>query len=186
MALPLAHKLFTVSEYFRMIELGVLNEDDRMELLEGEIIKMAAIGPGHAACLERLADYLAAKIKKLAMVRRQNPIGLSDISAPEPDIVLVKPRDDYYIGSHPKPDDVILVIEVAETTAETDRHYKIPMYARAGIPEAWLIDLVKDRIEVYTQPADGIYREIRITTRDQRVISEALPNLKLKADDILG
>ncbi|HWQ31789.1 MAG TPA: Uma2 family endonuclease [Blastocatellia bacterium] len=186
MTLAFERKLFTTAEYHRMIEAGILHEDDHVELLNGEIINMAPIGPRHAACVDRISDLLWRKARKAAIIRVQNPVGLSPYSEPQPDISLLKLRSDYYAHGHPAPDDVLVAIEVADTTLEYDRNAKIPAYARAGIAEAWLVDLNNDRIEIYTQPDQGFYREIRLVSRKQRVISTTIPGLSLKADDILG
>lgn len=186
MVFPLERKLFTTTEYHRMIEAGVFDEDDRLELLDGEIIKMAPIGPRHAACVDRLTVFLVTKLKKSAIVRVQNPVELSEYSEPEPDISLLKSRADYYASRHPAPDDILVAIEVADSSVERDRQIKIPAYARSGIVEVWLVDLPADRIEIYTQPDKGFYREVRIVPREQRVISKSIPTLKLKAADILG
>jgi Uma2 family endonuclease len=169
-----------------MVEAGILTEDDRVELIDGEIIQMAPIGPRHAACVDRLAEFLRDKIKKLAIVSVQNPIQLSEYSEPQPDIALLKRRADFYAQGHPSPEDVLIAMEVADTTVESDRGVKIPSYARAGIREAWLVDLASGRIETYTRPTSGIYQEIRFVLRGQRVVSATIPQLKLKADDILG
>lgn len=186
MAWQPARKLFTVAEYHQMIETGVLKEDDRVELLNGEIIEMFAIGPRHASRVDRLNELLTAKLRKVAIVRVQSPITLSDYSEPQPDLTLLKRRADFYVDGHPTPIDVLVVIEVADSTVEKDRRSKIPAYALAGIPETWLIDLVEDRIEVHSNPYNGVYQEVRIIQRGQRVISRSLPQLKLKADDVLG
>jgi Uma2 family endonuclease len=186
MSIQLARRPFTTAEYHRLIGAGILTEDDRVELLDGEIIKMAPIGPGHAGCVNRLAELLREKIQKLAIVSVQNPIELSKYSEPQPDIALLRRRADFYAKSHPSPEDVLLAIEVADTTLEGDREVKIPSYARAGICESWLVDLPNGRIEVHSQPAGGIYQEIRITLRGQAVVSRAVPQIELKADDILG
>jgi Uma2 family endonuclease len=186
MIVQLARRPFTTTEYHRLIEAGILTEDERVELIDGEIIKMAPIGPRHAACVNRLDEFLRDEIKKLAIVSAQNPIQISEHSEPQPDIALLKRRDDFYAQGHPSPEDVLVAIEVADTTAESDREVKIPTYARAGIAEAWLIDLYNDRIEVHTRPANGVYQEVRIVLRGQRVTSTSIPQLKLKADDILG
>ena len=162
MTFPLARRPFSTAEYHRMIETGIFTEDDR------------------------LAELLRAKIGALAIVRVQSPVQLSEHSEPQPDLSLLKRRADFYAQNHPTPECVLLAIEVADITAEGDRQVKIPAYARAGIPEAWLVDLVEDRIEIYTQPNNGIYEEIKRVLRGQRVASKALPQLKLKADDILG
>ena len=186
MTFQLARHPFSTAEYHRMIETGIFTEDERVELIDGEIVHMTAIGPRHAACVDRLAELLRVKIGALAIVRVQSPVQLSEHSEPQPDLSLLKRRADFYAGSHPSPEDVLLVIEVADPTAEGDRQVKIPAYARAGIPEAWLVDLAEDRIEIYTQPSNGIYQEIKRVLRGQRVASKSIPQLKLKAGDILG
>lgn len=186
MAWQPVRKLFTVSEYHQMIETGVLKEDDRVELLNGEIIEMFAIGPRHASRVDRLNELLTAKLRKVAIVRVQSPITLSDYSEPQPDLTLLKRRADFYVDGHPMPADVLVVIEVADSTVEKDRRSKVPTYALAGIPETWLIDLVEDRIEVHSNPYNGVYQEVRIIQRGQKIISRSLPQLKLKADEILG
>ncbi len=184
-ALPIRHP-FTINEYHRMRDARVFAEDDRIELLDGEIIKMAPIGPRHAACVKRLSEYLGEKVRKLAIVGVQDPILLSEFSEPQPDISLLKRRADFYAAAHPTPADILVAIEVADTTAENDRQVKVPSYARAEIQEVWLIDLPSDRIEIYTNPNSGIYQEVRIVLRGQKIISPAFPNLKLKADAILS
>ncbi|MBS1809493.1 MAG: Uma2 family endonuclease [Acidobacteria bacterium] len=186
MTAQLARYPFTVHEYHRLREAHIFQEDDRIELIDGEIIKMAPIGPRHAACVNRLAEFLRDKTRKAALVTVQNPIELDDYSEPQPDIALVKRRTDFYASGHPTPDDTLVAIEVADTTTDSDRQIKLPSYARAGIQEAWLVDLPNDRIEIHSNPASGIYQEVRIVLRGQKVISPAFPNLKLKADDVLG
>lgn len=120
------------------------------------------------------------------MVGVQDPIQLNDCSEPEPDISLPKRRADFYAQSHPTPAEVLVAIEIAISTVESDRKAKLPIYARASIPEAWLVDLFNDHIEIHSRPASVVYQEVRIILRGQKVISQALPQLKLKADDILG
>ncbi len=186
MAWQPARKLFTVAEYHQMIETGILKEGARVELLNGEIIEMFAIGPRHASQVDRLNDLLTSKLRKVAIVRVQNPITLSDYSEPQPDLTLLKRRADFYANAHPTPADALAVIEVADSTVEKDRRAKIPNYALAGVPESWLIDLVKDRIEVHSKPHNGVYQEVRIVQRGQKVVSTVIPQLKLKADEILG
>jgi Uma2 family endonuclease len=180
-----AHYQFTVADYHRMLETGVLNEDSRVELLNGEILKMSPIGPRHAACVDRLSEQLRDQVKKIAIVRVQNPVGLDNYSEPEPDVTLLKRREDYYVNTHPQPDDIFLVVEVSDTTLERDRQTKLPLYAQTGIRELWLIDLPNDRIEIHSSPHNGVYQEVRIVQRGQKVVSKALPHLKLEADDLL-
>lgn len=182
----LARKLFTTIEYHQMIETGVLKEDDRVELIEGEIYEMSPIGSRHAAAVNRLNRFFILLLPDVAIVSVQNPIELSEHSEPEPDLTLLKWRDDFYAQSHPAPADVLMVIEVSDTTHEKDRSLKLPAYARAGIAEAWLVDLYNDRIEIHSQPGGGIYQEVRIVLREQAIVSKAIPQLQLKAEDILG
>ncbi len=186
MAWQPARKRFTVTEYHQMIEAGVLKEDDRVELLNGEIIEMSPIGPRHASCVKRLIAVLSARITKWAILDVQDPVQLDDHSEPQPDLTLLRPRADFYASGHPTPTDVLVAIEVADTTADKDRQIKIPAYALAAIPEVWLIDLFNDRIEVHSNPYNGVYQEVRIIQRGQKVISNSLSQLKLKADEILG
>lgn len=186
MAWQPARKLFTTAEYHQMIEAGVIKEDDRVELFNGEIIEMSPIGPRHASHVDRLNEILTAKFRKFAIVRVQSPITLGDYSEPQPDLTLLKRRADFYASGHPTPADVLIVIEVSDSTVEKDHRAKIPAYAQAGIPEAWLIDLVEDRIEVHSNPYNNVYQEVRIIQRGQKVISNTLPQLKLKADEVLG
>lgn len=186
MSVQLARRPFTTAEYHRLTEIGLLTEDDHVELLNGEIIEMAPIGPRHAACVKRIAELFHVKVKRFALVGVQDPIELDDLSEPEPDISLLKRRPDFYATGHPTPADVLIAIEVADTTMPKDREVKLPSYARAGIPEAWLIDLFNDRIEIHHAPHLGVYQEVRIIQRGQKFASPTLPQLKCKAEDILG
>ncbi|HMV51105.1 MAG TPA: Uma2 family endonuclease [Blastocatellia bacterium] len=154
--------------------------------MNGEILQMSPIGPRHAACVKRMNSLLTEKMRRRAVVSVQDPITVTDYSEPEPDLALLNPRDDFYAGAHPTSVDVQLIIEVADSTVETDRRNKIPMYAFAGIPEVWLIDLVRSVIEIHSNPHKGIYQEVRLIQRGQKIISPTLPQLKLKADDVLG
>lgn len=181
-------RLFTTTEYYKLLEIGVLKEADRVELIDGEIINMPPIGLRHSASVRRLNAFLG-RMKKtfsVAIIGIQNPIHLSQYSELQPDLSILKFRNDYYASGHPEPDDTLIVIEVTDSSGEYDRQIKLPKYAEAGIPEAWLVDLVNDRIETYALPAEGIYQEIRIVLRHQKIISRTLPQLKLKAQDILG
>jgi len=186
MNLQLARRAITIAEYHQMIEAGILKEDERLELLDGEIIERCPIGPRHSACVDRLTLFLVRLLGTAAIVRVQSSIQLSDTSEPQPDLALLKPRADFYAQALPLPADVLAAIEVADTTADQDRAFKLPTYARAGIAEAWLVDLINDRIEIYAQPNRGVYQEIRLVLRDQTVVSQTFPQLALPANDILG
>lgn len=186
MTVQVLRRTFTVEEYHEMARAGILSEDDRVELLEGEIIEMAPIGPRHTACVKRLNRLLSRKVNDRALVSVQDPIHLSDCSELEPDLALLHPRPDFYIHAHPEPEDVLLVVEVAETSAEYDRERKIPAYGRAGIAEAWLVDLADEIIEVYSAPSPHGYREIRRLWRGDSLAPRALPDVELTVDDVLG
>jgi Uma2 family endonuclease len=186
MAIELSRRLFTVHEYYQMAQAGILTEDDRVELIEGEIVQMAAIGSCHAACVDRLNQLFSARVAGRAIVRVQNPVRLSDYSEPQPDLALLRPRADFYAAAHPGPLDVLLLVEVADTSAGIDRAAKMPLYARAGIPEAWLVDLPANRVEAHCQPTPQGYQEVRSLGRGIRLAIEAFPDLTLSVDDILG
>lgn len=177
---------FNVEDYYRMAEAGLFSEDDRVELIEGEVIKMSPIGNRHAGCVNRLNSFFSRKVGHVAIISVQNPIRLNDFSEPEPDIALLKPRDDFYSESHPTAADVLLVIEVAETSVEYDRSVKMPLYAQAGIPEGWLVNLPKDIIEIYTQPKDGKYQKVQRLKRGKSLASPTITDLSLSVDEILG
>lgn len=186
MAVPLVRHRVTIGEYHQMGEAGILTEDDRVELIEGEIVEMPPIGPPHAGGVIRLAQLFTDALGGRALVSQQNPVALSDHSEPQPDVTLLRPRADYYARSHPTPADVLLVVEVAETSVGSDRRVKLPLYARAGIPEAWLLDLPGDALEVHRQPSPEGYREVQRFRRGGRLAPQAFPELELRVDDLLG
>lgn len=169
-----------------MAEFGILSEDDRVELIEGEIVRMSPIGSRHAACVGRLNRLLNRLVGLDAIVRVQDPIRLNGYSEPEPDVALVKPRSDFYSREHPGPGDVLLLIEVADTSVERDLEAKLPLYAQAGIPEAWLVNLPAETIEVHSRPDSGEYRETVRVKRGETLESRTIPGLEVAADDILG
>ena len=186
MSVQIAKRYFNVSEYYRMAEAGILTADDRVELIDGEIVKMSPIGSLHAACVKRLNLILQRRFGDTAVIGVQDPVRLNDFSEPEPDVALLKPRNDFYAQQHPMPNDVLLLIEVADTTVLYDRNVKVSLYARAGIPEVWLIDLAQDLIEVYAQPSGGAYQVQRQARRGEQVAAETIAQLALGVDDILG
>ncbi len=186
MAVQIAKHLFDVSEYHRLAQAGIFLEDDRVELINGEVVEMSPLGSAHAACVNTLDDLLHEKLRGLAQISAQNPIQLDDYSEPQPDVAVLKPRTDRYARAHPRPEDVFLVIEVADTSIEYDRRVKLPLYARAAIPEAWLVDLNQELISVFSDPRDGEYQNYREFKRGETIASEGVANLNLAVDDILG
>jgi Uma2 family endonuclease len=185
MGVQVQRRLFTVEEYHRMAEAGILSEDDRVELIEGELVTMSPIGSRHAACVARLTALLFP-VEGRGILWVQNPIRLGARSEPQPDVTLLRYRPDFYASAHPGPEDVLLVVEVAETSADADRSLKIPLYARYGIPEAWLVDLLEEHIEIYRHPTPQGYRSLHIAHRGETVSPTALPDLELSVDEILG
>ncbi len=185
-AMQLSTRLFTTDEYERMIEAGVLTENDRVELIEGEIVNMAAKGSRHSACVTRINVLFFHHVGQSAIIRIQDPIRLGNSSEPEPDIALVQPRDDLYAGSHPVPGDVLLVVEVSDTTLAYDHGLKLALYAREGIPEVWVVNLPDEIVEVYAQPKSGKYYEVREARRGETIEAQGVAGLAVGVDDILG
>lgn len=179
-----ARRRFTVDEYYKMGRAGVLCEDDRVELIAGEIISMSPIGDHHAACVDFLNEWFVSKLAGRAIVRVQSPIRLSDTDMPQPDIALLRPRADRYTTGHPGPEDVLSVLEVSDTSLRHDRR-KLARYAEAGIPEAWLFILKTGRTEVHRDPVGGHYREVRILDRDASISPLAFPDLVLPLAEVL-
>jgi Uma2 family endonuclease len=186
MSVQIAKRWFTVAEYDRMGETGILTEDDRVELVEGEIIEMSPIGRRHAACVGRLTNLFGRLLAERAIVWVQNPVVLNDYSEPQPDVALLRRRDDFYERSLPTPDDVLLVVEVSDTTLEYDRQIKVPLYARAGIAEGWIVNLVDEQIEIYAQPVNDAYQSKREARRGETISSPGAFDLTLRVDEILG
>lgn len=186
MSVQVAKRYFNVAEYYRMTEAGILSEDDRVELIEGEILETSPIGSRHSACVNRLNMLLIRQAGQDTIVSVQNPIRLDEYSEPQPDVALLRSREDFYAEGHPTPSDVLIVIEVAGTSVEYDRDVKVPLYARAGIAEVWLINLPQDRIEIYAEPQNGAYGELRQATRGESIASRIIPALKLGVDAVLG
>jgi Uma2 family endonuclease len=169
-----------------MAEAGILKEDDRVELIEGEIVEMSPIGSRHAACVNRFNMLLSSQAGQIFIVSIQNPIVAGDYSEPEPDVAVLRMREDYYSQKLPTASDVLLLVEVADTSVEIDRGVKVPLYARAGIPVTVLADLSKELIEVHSDPADGQYQSVRIFRRGDSFQLSVLPQLSLNVDAILG
>jgi Uma2 family endonuclease len=185
MAIALPKRRFTVFEYHKMVEAGILSEDDRVELIEGEVVAMRPIGSRHAACVARLTA-LFSRIRRRGIVWVQNPIRLGEHSEPQPDLALLRYRPDFYAGGHPGPGDVLLVVEVAETSADSDRQVKVPLYGRYGIPEVWLVDLAGDRVEVFRQPTPAGYQNVRVVRRGETLGPTLLAGAAWPVEEILG
>jgi Uma2 family endonuclease len=174
---------FTVHDYHRMGEAGILHEDDRVELIEGEIVEMAAIGTRHFSCVNRLNRLLVLSVGDDAVVSVQNPVRLNGHTEPQPDLAVIRPRD--YRESLPEPEDVLILIEVSDTTLAYDRNVKLPLYAQAAIEEVWIVNLPAETIERYTDPSATGFRHTEQAHRGQTLQSTALPGLTPNVDEVL-
>jgi Uma2 family endonuclease len=188
MALLLEHRRFTADEYMKMAEVGILGEDDRVELLNGEILPMSPIGDAHVSCVDRLTHLLVHHLGDRGVVRVQSTLRLSDRSMPEPDLCVLKPSEDFYAGGS-GPGDVLLIIEVCDSSLIFDRRVKLPLYAEAGIPEVWLIDLAGAETQVYRHPGgtsrDG-YAESPVYARDAAFGPVAFDSLRVDTNQLIG
>ena len=177
---------FSREDYHAMGRAGILTPEDRVELLEGAVLVMAPIGSRHAACVARLARaFFTSGRLGGALVQVQNPLAVSERSELQPDLMLLAARDDDYAFGHPEAADVLLLVEVADSSGAYDRHTKLPLYAAAGVREAWLVDLEHDRIEASTEPAPGGYRVTRRHVPGDSLAPVALPDLTLAVDRIV-
>lgn len=172
------HRL-TVHDYYRMAEVGLLAPDARVELIDGEIIDMPPSGAPHAGILGRLNRLLMAAAGTRVAVRMQLPLRLDDFSEPEPDFALLKWREDDYTAAHPTPSDTLLVIEVSQSSLRFDRNKKLPLYARHGIPEVWIVDLVDIRLHTFDSPQGERYASTSTTPRPGIMELKAVPDLKM-------
>lgn len=185
-ASPVVRRRFTVEQYEQMAIAGIFAEDDRIELIEGEIVEISPIGPSHSACVSRLIQLIQQQIGSSLIIRVQDPIRLSNRSEPQPDVALVQPRADFYAGGHPEPEDVVLLVEVADSSLSYDRDLKLPLYARAGIAEVWLVCLLPQTVEVFRAPSESGYGERREARRGESVAALNIPGVMLSVADIRG
>jgi Uma2 family endonuclease len=186
MAVQIQRRRFSVAEYDRLIEIGVLCEDERVELIEGEILEMSAIGSRHAAAVDRLTALFFGAFGGRCNIRGQNPIQLPPQSEPQPDLALLRLRADFYAAAHPTAADTLLVVEVADSSLEYDRRIKMPLYARNGITEAWLLDLEHDVLLVYREPSPDGYQLTHTLRRGETVTLLAFPETQIPLADLLG
>jgi Uma2 family endonuclease len=177
---------FSVDDYYRMADAGIFHEDDRVELLDGEIYEMTPIGDGHAGTVNWLSSVFVRRLGDRVVVSPQNPVRLSDYSEPQPDVAVLRRREDFYRSGKPRPADVFLIVEVAKSSLDYDRLTKLPRYADAGIPEVWIVNLADDQLEVYRKPGEGGFGERIVLVRGDSIAPEALPDLVLRVDEILG
>lgn len=186
MAVALQCYRFNVDQYHQMGEAGIFPPDCRVELVDGEIFEMTPIGPWHSGVVNWLTHRFATALAGRAIVHVQNPTELDAYSEPQPDVMLLKARADFYRSAHPTPADALLVVEVADTSLRHDRLRKLPIYARTGVPEAWIVNREDEAVEVFRSPSRDGYRERFRRGRGETVSPAAFPDLTLAVDDILG
>ena len=183
--LNLPVRRFTVAEYYAMAEAGILTEDDRVELLDGVIVEMAPVGSRHVGCVNLYTRWLSQLVGDRAILQVQGSIHLDDDTEPQPDLALLRNRPDFYSSSHAEPSDVLLLIQVADSSVGYDRHEKLPRYAQAGIPEVWITVLSERIIEDHSEPVDGVYTRNLIYVPGDTISPGALPDIELAVSDIL-
>ncbi|MDJ0619260.1 MAG: Uma2 family endonuclease [Calothrix sp. MO_192.B10] len=177
-------KRFTIDEYHRLIQLGFLTENDRVELIRGELMQMVAKGTPHTVCNTSLVYELTMLLQTRAIIRGQEPITLPPNSEPEPDLVIAKNRSDRYLSNHPQPEDILLVVEIADSTLKYDQESKLPLYAESGIANYWIFNLVTYCLEIYTQPYQNLqnnfaYANKQVFLPNSSVTLPGFPDLSL-------
>ena len=175
---------FTVDEFARMGEAGIFTEDDRVELLDGEIVAMTPIGALHAGVVSRLNELIVTRLTGKAYVSIQNPVRLDRHTEPQPDLVVAQRRKSFYTDRHPEPGDIFLVIEVADSSLRYDRLEKVPRYGKAGIPETWLVDVDAIAVTVYTGPCPDGYANRQVRHGGDELVATRAPEIRFSVDDI--
>jgi len=175
----------TLDEYHRMVEAGVFDPDARIELVEGELIEMPPIYPPHASTVVRITTQFVLRLRDRASVRCQHPATLPPTSEPQPDVVLARPDPREYYEHHPAANEILLAVEVADSTLRLDRRIKIPLYARSSICEVWLVNLVDDEIAAYREPSGAWYDSIRTYRRGESISPLAFPDVEFAVEDLL-
>ena len=186
MEVEINRKLFTVDEYYRMGEAGVFDPEARLELIEGEIIEMSPVGMHHMACVNRATALFGSRLVGKAMISVQNPVVLGRYTELQPDLLLAAPRDDFYATERIGAEHTMLAIEVSDSTLRYDRDRKMPLYAKAGVPELWIENLRNDVILVYRDPTPDGYRTALGLSRGEEIIIAAFPDVLFKVEDLLG
>ena len=179
-----ARHAFTVDDFHRMAEAGILTEDDRVELIDGEVLEMTPIGPQHGGAVNILTAAFAGLTPRTAVLAVQNPLVLADHSEPQPDLMLLRPRDDYYARAHPRPQDVLLLVEVADESRRHDREIKLPRYAAGGVPETWIVDLAAKRVEGHREPARDGYARTTTHAIGESIAPAAFPDAEIAVEKL--
>jgi Uma2 family endonuclease len=187
MTVQTKRRRFTLDQYHRMGHSGILGADDRVELVEGEIVELGSIHTRHAGAVARIAHVFATRLERRALVWPQNPLLLAQHqSEPLPDLMLLAPRADFYVGGLPQPPNVRLLVEVADASLYYDRQKKLPLYARAGVAESWLVNVDVKRIEIHRNPGRLRYRSVRLPAGNETFAPSAFPDVKLTLRDLFG
>ncbi|MBF2056935.1 MAG: Uma2 family endonuclease [Cyanobacterium sp. T60_A2020_053] len=176
---------FDLEEYHSLINVGIFHEDSNIELINGELFEMSPVGFRHASCVKKLNYLFAQKLPKEVIIGVQDPIKLNDKSEPQPDVILLKPRDDFYVTQHPTPEDIYLLIEVADSSIDYDRNIKLPAYAENKIMEVWLIDLNNSLLEKYTSPKYNYYQKMEKLSVEDTIFVDNFPSLKIAINEVL-
>jgi Uma2 family endonuclease len=185
MAIETSKRLFTVRDYHQMANAGILSEDDRVELIRGEVVRMSPIGPRHNAAVRRATHALVKIVDNRAIVSVQGSIQLDEYDEPQPDIVLLRPRDDFYASRHANPADTLLIVEMADSSLEYDQTVKMSLYAETGVPEYWIANIQNDRLLVFQDPHENTYRVIRELQRGDALAPQRLPECRIPVDALL-
>ncbi len=183
-AKPVRRRL-TADDFEQMCSAGILTADDRVELIDGELIEMPPMGPPHAGIVNRLAEILLLRVGDAAKLRIQSSVRLSNHTQPEPDLAVVKPDPGHYLLRHPRPADILLAIEVADSSLDYDREQKVPRYAAAGVAEVWLVDVGKKQVTIYTAPSSGGYGCSRTAAWTEEIVATAVEGLRLTFEEFL-
>jgi Uma2 family endonuclease len=185
MATEISKRLFTVHDYHRMVDAGILSEDDRVELIHGEILRMSPIGPRHNAAILRATQTLVRLVGDRAIVGVQGSVRLDEYDEPQPDVYLLKPKDDFYASGHPGPSDILLMIEMADSSLEYDTDVKMRLYAETGVPEYWVADIRNDGVIAYSEPRENGYSTTRHFRRGDVVAPQLLADCPIRVDSLL-
>ena len=185
MATEISKRLFTVHDYHRMVDVGILSEDDRVELIHGEVIAMSPIGPRHSAAVLRANQALVRIVGDRAIVGVQGSVRLDEYDEPQPDLYLLRPKDDFYASGHAGPADIFLIIEVADSSLKYDRTIKLDLYAETGVPEYWIADIQNDCILAYSDLGENTYRSTRQFQRGDTIAPRLLSECRIPVDVLL-
>ena len=183
-AKPVRRRL-TADDFDQMCSAGILTADDRVELIDGELIEMPPMGPAYTGIVNRLAEILHPRLGDAAKLRVQSSVRLSSHTQPEPDLAVVKPDPRHYLLRHPRPADILLAIEVADSSLDYDREQKVPRYAVAGIPEVWLVDVAQKQVTVYSAPSSGGYGHSRTVAWAEEIVATRVEGLRLTFEEFL-